>query len=81
MPFYLETSVSNEFNITEAIEEGNTYLVSWNGINYECIAKSMNGNIYIGNLLYALVGDGENPAYYPELLTSEPFCISCFTDD
>ena len=30
--------------------EGNTYFVFWDGIEYECVCKSISGNNYIGNI-------------------------------
>lgn len=51
------------------ITEGVTYIVTWNGKKYECIAHKYGYDLYLGNS--ALVGDTEND-------TGEPFTFEAF---
>lgn len=60
--------------------EGETYIVTWNGVSYECIARNSNsgwGEIYIGNQSVA-----SDFWEFPETIESnEPFFIITYAPD
>ena len=43
------TTDNSTFNLTDVLIEGQTYIVTWDGVNYECIARNYDGYIMLGN--------------------------------
>ena len=60
--------------MSEAIQVGGKYTVTYNGVDYACIGKYYDG-AYIGNGSFMNVGGGN------EEDTGEPFCIQLFGGD
>ena len=61
------------------LQEGRTYIVTWNGEKYRCVARNVNNNIYIGNQALAEAADGWG---FPEVIeSSEPFFIATIEFD
>lgn len=46
---------------------GNVYKVNWGGTVYECVAREVNGNTYLGN--------GANDILSGGIATADPFCV------
>lgn len=74
-----ETEVSFTSNIktvtgamSDAIQVGGLYVVSWNGTDYECVGKSGSDGNYIGNGSFMNAG---NMTFED---TGEPFCVLLF---
>lgn len=59
-------------NVNQFLTEGATYIVTWNGVQYTCVAReAFDGTLYIGNQAIAIEANG---IPFPELITSnEPF--------
>lgn len=49
LPEITISSFEEQIPLTEPLIEGVTYLVTWNGIEYKCLAKNYDGYIMIGN--------------------------------
>lgn len=56
---------------SNAIKIGEKYVVTWNGSEYTCVAKSAGGSVMLGNA--GIWGEGES--------TGEPFVIEVITAD
>lgn len=55
--------------LNSSLVEGETYLVTWDGVDYECVARNYSGYIMLGNnAIYEHDGDDETD-------TGEPFAI------
>ena len=68
------SSIYNE--LSYMLEEGITYIVNWNGIEYTCISRSDgDGSFYIGN-------QNISDWFFPETINSnEPFFIATYAPD
>lgn len=66
--------------LNSMLEEGLTYIVTWNGEQYTCVARNVgDGGIYIGNQAIAIDADGFGFAETIE--SNEPFFILTFAPD
>ena len=72
--------------VTEPFVLGDTYLVTWDGTDYECVARDVDGGVMIGNdNLFGYSGAHEEPfAMYTEGTStqsgdSEAYTLNIFT--
>lgn len=71
---------SDNMSVYQFLTEGATYIVTWNGTEYTCVARYDNwGGLYIGNQAIAIETDGVS---FPEsIISNEPFFFCTYEQD